>query len=169
MRQSWYNFVSSYSQISTSSVAKSWCWDHFYRLFNSSAKHYNNCVQLHPTSHVSTIFLLIHFIFCILDITFSAHGKGTSAFSITMHVPLENMGQYHLWDRVYLLAFFFLTIKNFSLRTLGSLLKYYLNGKVLSICKNKMPQFCIPEVCLMVHQYKEGRIKSVLVQKCEWL
>lgn len=52
-----------------------------------------------PFSH------LIHFIFCILDVTFSAHGKGIAAFSTTLHVPLEYMGQNPLWDRVYLPAF----------------------------------------------------------------
>lgn len=99
---------------------------------------------------------LIHFIFCILEVTFFSSWERYSAFFQLPCVCLLN-----IWDSItsameliYQLLFPYnqkFQFKNFSL------LKYYLNGKILFISKIKKLQFCILEICLIVHQYKQGR------------
>lgn len=114
MRQSRYNFVSTYSQITTSSLAKSWCWDHFSTVIQNIRIVYS-CTLLPMFLQFS---YLIHFIFCILDTTFLAHRKGIAAFFDYLACASWIHGTVSPLRQGLFTSFCFFTIKNFSLRIL---------------------------------------------------
>lgn len=127
---------------------------------NSNPKH-QNCVQLHLITHVSTIFLPdpLHLLYPRRHI-FSSWERYSCFFRLSCMCLLN------IWDSItsetrFIYQFLFPYNQKFQFKNF-SLLKYYLNGKVLSIWKKNPFNFVFQKFVSLCTNINREELKVCL-------